>query len=261
VSPGFWTDANDYSASLQFKWNEQALYIAATVADDVLQLYPSDVSFVPRPNYDGMSVHLGLANPLDPNRTTYGPLDFHVLVQPWGPGPDTGNVLLTKVPQSNSRFLAISLALRWKRVSFGYTMEASIPWDALTTTGLPMAGQTIGFNVVGHDYDARAPLVDSEFSFTRLPGSDTDPRAWTTAVLQPPPAYFHGDFDGDGAVTVKDAAIALGTVGGLRAAGTPTAPGQGSVAQPVVPADGVVSLDAVVHILRQVSGLEEKWPG
>lgn len=258
LNPGFWSGTNDYAGAVQLKWNPQAVYVAANVTDDVLKLHPSDINSAPE--YDGLSLYLGLANPLNPSRTVYDASDFHIRMQPWGPGPDGGSVLLTKVPVQEPVFLAMSRDVHWKRTSTGYTMEAYVYWHTLGIPAAPVAGQTIGINLVAHDYDARAPQVDSEFSFTRLPGSDTNPKAWTTAVLLPPP-FIAGDVDGDGQVTMHDAAVAAGQAAGLTAIEDISKLDVAPRTAPGVYGDGKVDLLDVVRILRHVSGLEADWPG
>lgn len=253
--PGHWSGLADYSAQVKLKWDESNLYFAAFVADDVLSLPttsgdPTDpTSLLGR---DGLQMFLRLADHQHGGTQSYTDDDFDVRISADPPVAGTTDYTgIANSPQSRDAIKSIMNIIRFVRLSGGYAIEGSLPWkqpNAWSYT--PAVGGVIGFNLQGRDNDSSAPGTDTLMSLSGLPGAETSPHVWTSAMLLGVPALA-GDINGDGIVDAKDVVLATQLAGGLITTGIPGVNFPGAD----VNGDGVVDMKDAVKVNRIAHGL------
>lgn len=246
--PGKWFGSSDYTAYVQVKWDASALYLAASVTDNILSLpaTPDNQIFF----RDGLELFLGLDPNADPARTTYYvPGDFQILLS----AQDTGGGVLVGQWYSSyaTNIIGTTSNVAMKAVAGGYTLEAAIPWNELDGTTAPVENDVIGFCIVGDDNDLPTPDQQSAFSLTGIPQAWQNPQAWTKATLKGlPPAAVKGDINQDGLVTNADAELAAKVAAGLVPGNSPLV----SIANGDMNADNKITLADVSAIQRKANG-------
>lgn len=212
---GNWGGASDYSASVQVKWDENALYFAVQAKDDDLVLPAStDQGLI---GVDALELFLGIGDDQDNlERVVYDEgNDYDVLLSGM-----PNRVGLWCSPQAHDTLCGTTDHFLFVPSADGYTMEGSIPWSLLSGAFHPTAGTPIGFNLQGIDVDhGSPPPLPTIMSLTGLPDSRTVPHNWTLAFLLGAPAPF--DVNGDGVLDSTDVAITARIAGGLTDAATP----------------------------------------
>jgi hypothetical protein len=250
--PGHWSGLADYSAQVKLKWDTDNLYFAAFVADDVVSLPASPVDPTDLLGRDGLQMFLSLSDHQHNGGTSYTDSDFDVRIS--ADPPAAGTVDYTAIansPQSRDALKGVLNVIKFVRLAGGYAIEGSLPWkqpNAWSYT--PAIGGVIGFNLQGRDNDSSAPGTDTLMSLTGLPGAETTPNTWTSAILLGGPPLL-GDINQDGVVDSKDVILATQLAGGLT---TSTVPG---IAFPSadVNGDGVVDMKDAVKVNRIAHGL------
>jgi hypothetical protein len=219
--PGHWTGPADYSGQVKLKWDEENLYFAVFVADSVLSLpaKPNPDDLLGR---DGLQFFLGLSDHQHSfGGESYSDDDWDVRLSMDPPAPGTPDPTPLIVGWGHSVAKPIIGNIRARIFSGGYGFEGALPWkqpEAWTFTAA--RDKVIGFDLQGRDNDQQVPATDTLMSLTGLPGAETMPNRWTTAILlgNPPIA---GDINSDGVIDAKDVKIALRLAGGLQDAATP----------------------------------------
>lgn len=243
LPPGTWNGPNDYSARVQVKWNEDALFLAAQVKDDdvVLPTAPdADLT-----QFDALEIFLGVSEDQDNlERRSYDDgEDYDVLLSGM---PNRAAVWCS--PQGKDGGLCGTTDhFLYTRTDDGYTMEGSIPWALLDKSFHPTVGTPIGFNLQGVDRKAGSITV-ADFSLTGLPDSRISPHNWTLAFLLGAPAPF--DVNGDGVLDSTDVQITARIAGGLTDAAAPGLYPKNADAD----GNGVIDLKDALAIDRKVNG-------
>ena len=229
IRPTVWKGVADYCATFRFAWDNQALYVAADVKDDVPRNNNQDCGL--EWAGDGFEVFWGF-DQSSPGRTKQiDGQDFHwyISATPAGMEPTWAYESVGgTVQKPNDDCSTGGNAKIFDRADGkpGYVMEVRIPWSEWKGTdgkahAAPVAGQLNGFTMFGNDGDKEtaAPGFDQEIamSWANIPGPSGNPSAWLTIQLGGA-AAAKGDLNGDGKIDIKDATISLSIAVGLRIA-------------------------------------------
>jgi len=137
-----WKGPQDLSATVQLTWRPEALFVAATVTDDIFRQTQRGMNLW---KGDHLELYLDTAPDTDPGTTILGPRQFEIGLSP-GNFSHTGDALTEITPEAYV-FLPAGITTEGtqvaaQRTANGYTIEASIPWeifDFKPQTGLPLA--------------------------------------------------------------------------------------------------------------------------
>lgn len=173
-----WDLSSDLQATWRLAWDEENLYVAVTVVDDVHVQTQQGTQI-----FRGDSVEMQIDTEPAAGASRVNPATYQLILSP---GDFEG------LPPSAVRFRgtgggdlvqetghAINLAARER--SNGYTLEAAIPWRDLNTTA--SAGASFGLALSANDNDtpgsARQEVMLSNVPTRTL----TDPSTWGTLIL------------------------------------------------------------------------------
>ena len=192
-SMGLWNNPDDFSALAYLMWDEEKLYLASEVRDDL------PFRYLETPDIDGvdaLSLYINTDAEADPGRKIFASTDFRVLFaidnQRFPTAVDRDAVLLKSGFQSlgmeGDRNVLIGYEVAVKTTDNGYMLELSLPFSALANERIPVlkpeAGMQLGFNLQFMDLDeATEDEVDSigdRVSFiTLFPGNPAkNPADW-----------------------------------------------------------------------------------
>jgi LmbE family N-acetylglucosaminyl deacetylase len=175
------TDAGDLTGSFRASYDENFLYVALEVTDDVLvsNIAPNDI----KGHWRSDSVEITI----DPSGTSEHTLTtFKTGIFPF----DTeGNTQAERDADANQGPIAITapdMQFAAMRTDDGYTLEVAIPWNAVP--GEVTAGQPFGFNVLLYDCDKAEAAVGENCNEARTAWSawgqiQGNPRLWGRATL------------------------------------------------------------------------------
>ena len=169
---------DDLQARVWLGWDDQALYVATRVRDDVLS-QPSRGSSL----YLGDSVEIqldaDLAGDFDSNE--FDADDWHIGLSP-GNFEDLAPEAYVWTPRAMTGAQAgIRVAARPLNGASGYTLEAAIPWRLLNVK--PGDGQALGFTFSVSDNDSPTPAQEAMLS-TSATRQWHRPQTFNTLVLQ-----------------------------------------------------------------------------
>lgn len=192
IRPSKWTGTNDYSLTARFAWDNNYLYLAYDVTDDVPRVSLDDPTQAW--NGDGAEVYFGF-DQSKPGRTAYLPnTDFQIAIST-GQNPVwevlQGGITIF-LPADDSPFAPKKHLVVVDRPG-GYIFEARVPWAMLTgksgkTNAPPIPGQLVGFNVFANDGDnPDRPAQEKAMGFTGRPQAYTNPSAWATVQMDAAP--------------------------------------------------------------------------
>jgi len=258
VLPGAWDGPDDYTASVRLKWDVWTLSFFLDVHDDAVSFPATSLSDAY--SRDGLEMFLGLDTSASPNRRTYAPGDFQLVIT--ADDTTTGFSGVWYSPQAPDKFNGPSPMLVARRTSTGYALEGDIPWATLTPLfPIALEGRIIGFNLMGKDNDTAQPAEQSAFSLSGLPRSSTGPAYWTTAILNGIPAIY-GDVNTDGQLNMRDVmhiiAMGAGLASGTNLHVADVAPSPSGAPRGF--GDGRVDLRDALRVLRFLQGFEPGWP-
>jgi hypothetical protein len=176
-----WDGSEDLTAVWQLAWDNNNLYVAVTVTDDVHVQTASGNQI-----FRGDSVDMQF----DTNRDVdfgngLSPDDFQITLSPGdfaGSSPSafryqgtTGGAILDAAGGN-------SVTVAAQQAGTGYTLEAAIPWTDLNTT--PSVGLTIGLALNANDNDTVGTAVQ-EVMISHMPNRTlTNPTTWGTLTLR-----------------------------------------------------------------------------
>ncbi len=169
---------DDLQARVWLGWDDQALYVATRVQDDVLS-QPSHGSSL----YLGDSVEIqldaDLAGDFDSNE--FDGDDWHIGLSP-GNFADLAPEAYVWTPKAMTGAQAgIRVAARPLSGASGYTLEAAIPWRLLNVK--PGDGQSVGFTFSISDDDSPTPVQEAMLS-TSASRQWHRPQTFNTLVLE-----------------------------------------------------------------------------
>lgn len=152
------TSANDLSASAKYLWDENYVYVLATVTDDNKQNDSPNVY-----DDDAVEFYFDINND---KATAYGTNDVQYSFG-WNDGTTVG-ALPSGRATTNITYSSVT-------TSNGYIVEARIPWSTLQ--GTPTLGQNIGIDFMVNDDD------DGSTRDGKLSWNATEDQAWQNPSL------------------------------------------------------------------------------
>lgn len=174
-----WDGTEDLTAVWRLAWDEEYLYVAVDVEDDVhVQTQTGNQIF------RGDSVEIQLDTDPAANAASVNPDTFQII---FSPGDFAG------LPPSAFRFQGTdggrlvdapdhSVTVAAQRTAGGYQLEASIPWRDVDVA--PEPGMELGLALNANDNDTPGTGVQ-EVMMSNAPGRTlTDPRTWGTLRLE-----------------------------------------------------------------------------
>ncbi len=179
-----WEGPEDVSARFAVAWDENALYLAAVVTDDV---------FAHTESASGFNLFRGDALELLLDRDLYDDFtsrvlngdDYHIGLSPGIGQPGNAPEAYRWFPQALRGSLPqVVVAARATGQAGGYVVEAAIPWDVLG--GPPQAGAYLGFALRVSDNDLPEQTVQqSMVANVAPPHVYNNPITWGNLVLLP----------------------------------------------------------------------------
>lgn len=176
-----WDGSDDLIANWQLAWDNEHLYLAATVIDDIhVQNQTGNTIF----RGDSLDIQID-TNRSDDFGPSLSPDDFQIT---FSPGDFAG------LPPSAFRFQGTSAGemldaagLHGIRVAAqsqpdGYILEAAIPWRDLNT--VPATGMIFGLALNATDNDEPGTAVQEIMKSSAANRAFGDPTTWGTLVLQ-----------------------------------------------------------------------------
>lgn len=176
--PENWAGANDLNGIVRASWDEEFLYIAAQVVDDVIVQDNTGDRI-----YEGDAVEVYLDMNLEADFDDEGLSDDDTLAH-FSPGNFAGNAPYFWVFQAPDRNdLTSSASLATTRTAIGYDIEIRLPWRALRLT--PSAGTVLGYAIALDDNDnPGAPDQETQVT-TSLELPYPNPTNWGNLFLDP----------------------------------------------------------------------------
>jgi LCP family protein required for cell wall assembly len=176
-----WQDAADASASWNIAWDDQYLYIAARVKDDV---FTRGETATGENLFRGDSLELWVS--IDPGSRTdkLSEREFQLGISPGdlnsgAPNPEA--YLWLPQPYKGQPLEGMQVASR--KIEGGYDLEAAVPWSAFHLVPFPVQG--FGFALAVNDDDTPGS-AEQESQVTNVTDAKlTDPRSWGVLVLDP----------------------------------------------------------------------------
>ncbi|MDD5423962.1 MAG: sugar-binding protein [Candidatus Omnitrophica bacterium] len=171
-----WSGKEDLSADIYLLWDDDAMYVAAKVTDDV----PFDNSKEGPDIWDGDAVEimLGLDEAADPGRMFFGKRDYQIGITP-GNGKDikAGEWVWRRDDYEGGIEVA---SVKWDK---GYIIESRIPFKVLGGFK-PEIGRKIDFDVSVDDGDTHKREL--QFTWHGTKNVFSDPSEWGIAVFAAP---------------------------------------------------------------------------
>ncbi|MFA5164825.1 MAG: sugar-binding protein [Candidatus Omnitrophota bacterium] len=171
-----WSGKEDLSADIYMLWDDDALYVAAKVTDDV----PFDNSKEGPDIWDGdaLEIMLGLDDKADPKRMFFGKKDYQIGISP---GNEKDIKAGEWVWRRDDYVGGIEVAsVRWDK---GYIIESKIPFKALGGFK-PEVGRKIDFDISVDDADTHKREL--QFTWYGTKNVYADPSEWGIAVFAAP---------------------------------------------------------------------------
>lgn len=171
-----WNGKEDLSADLFFLWDDENLYVAGHITDDVPFANSKEAGDI----WDGdcIEITLGMDENADPERPYFGKADYQIGLSPgnnkdvkpsdwiWRRDDYTGGIEVTSKP-----------------IDGGYAIEAKIPFTVLGGYK-PSVGKKIGLDIAVDDGDKDKREIQFVWSGTK--NFYVEPGDWGTAVLAGP---------------------------------------------------------------------------
>ena len=176
--------ADDLSGNVMVGWDEQRLYLAARVKDDV---YVQNASGENIFKGDSLEVLMDKDVPGDFYQQALSRDDFQLGITPGSPEPGNGPYAYLWFPQAYAGVIT-PVKVGAMRVGDGYRVEAAIPWALFGID--PRRGAHYGFAVSISDNDRRNENVQQSMVTTVAGRVLTDPTSWGDLTLvrtAPPP--------------------------------------------------------------------------
>ncbi len=179
-----WEGKDDLSADIYLLWDDENLFIAAKVTDDV----PFDNSKEGPDIWDGdaLEIMLGMDDKADPERMFFAKSDYQIgLSTGNGKDIDPGEWVWRR-DDYQSGIEVVSKP--WDK---GYIIEARIPFAVLGGFK-PETGKKFDFDIAVDDSDIHKREL--QFAWTGSTNLYSDPSQWGVAVLEAPKSAFAVSF-------------------------------------------------------------------
>ena len=190
---GQWEGPEDLSLNVYAMWDEENLYIAATIMDDTPFMYregfPPDMA-------DSLVIFLGTDASLDPERTEYAAEDFRITMviddYYFNTGIDRDMIADDKgfesIGADGDEQVLDGYDCAIEEIDGGYTFEAVIPLSNLSNDEIPVlvpeAGMVLPFEIGMFDLDFPCPgVATARIQWAgRSMDVDTDPSLWALPI-------------------------------------------------------------------------------
>jgi hypothetical protein len=173
------TRAPTLRAVWRLAWDEQHLYVAVVVEDDVhVQNQTGNLIF------RGDSVEMQFETQYERHSSRIGPSNFQVIMSPgdFGALPPSAFRFRGNEQEQIRDYIGHNIVVSAQRTTVGYNLEAAIPWDNLHHT--PAAGQVLGLALNANDNDTPGTAVQ-EMMMSHVPTRTLlDPTSWGTLTLR-----------------------------------------------------------------------------
>ena len=192
--PGQREDENDFSLDFYVMWDEENIYLAATILDDTPFMYREGFP----PDMADTLVLLICTDPnADPERTEYVAEDFRVSMviddYYWNTGIDRDMIEDDKgfetIGEDGDEQVLEGYEAAVQEIEGGYTLEIKIPWENFSNENIPAlvpeAGMVVSFDVGMFDLDFPCPGVATARIEWAGPSQDVDedPSLWGTLTF------------------------------------------------------------------------------
>ncbi len=171
-----WTGKEDLSADIYLLWDDDALYVAAKVTDDV----PFDNSKEGPDIWDGdaIEIMLGLDEKADPKRMFFVKQDYQIGISPGNEKDIKAGEWVWRRDDYEGGIEVASV--KWDK---GYIIESKIPFKALGGFK-PEVGRKIDFDISVDDGDTHKREL--QFTWYGTKNVYADPSEWGIAVFAGP---------------------------------------------------------------------------
>lgn len=164
---------DDLAYTASFAWDDERLYVAVDVSDDVLQFPATGTTL-----WQNDSFCLCLDAKGD-TEGRYQADDYQLVFAPSNAGGKAEQRLYRNpaIPEGPAAFIRFAATVRAK----GYRVEAAIPWKSLTAAA-PKAGQRLGLSHFVHDNDGDAAAIRM-IAWGNDPDPAANPITWGHLIL------------------------------------------------------------------------------
>jgi len=174
-----WTGAADLSATARVLWDDDNIYIAIQVADDVFGPHPSAMH-----KGDSVEVYFDTELAKDLVEHRYSEDDSHLKLAP--PADQKGGLrVVLKQRSRGNRHAELPLdevKSAWQKTANGYQVEVSVPWKLIRRE--PVAeGLEIGFDILLNDSDGKGQFKQWMFWSSNKTTCFKDPTSFGRLVL------------------------------------------------------------------------------
>lgn len=190
---GQWTDESDLSVQAYLMWDEENLYLGATILDDTPFMYregfPPDMA-------DSLVLFLSTDPEADPERAEYTANDFRLTMviddYYYNTGIDrdmiADNQGFESAGMDGDMQVLTGYECAVEEIEGGYTFESVIPLANFSNDNIPAlvpeAGMTLGLDFGMFDLDFPCPGVATvRIQWNANADADTNPSLWGTVTL------------------------------------------------------------------------------
>mgnify|MGYP001202623289 CR=1 FL=1 len=174
-----WTGVGDASADYALAWDDDRLYLAVRVADDVfVQTERGDTLF----RGDSLELLFDADLGADFDSTSLSNDDIQVGLSPGDFASVGADTYLWFPSALKGASTGVTLAAR--KTAGGYDLEAAIPWSLFNVR--PAAGARYGFLLSLNDNDAPGTAAQQSMISSTVGRRLTDPTTWATLELRAP---------------------------------------------------------------------------
>ena len=174
---GSWTGTSDLNAAFRVGWDNNYLYVAAKVIDDV---YVQNASGGDTYKGDSLEVLLDANLGGDYSSTVLNSDDYQVVMSPGLGSVDGQKEAVFYYPASTSGSRG-NVIIGASSFSGGYRISAAIPWADFNIT--PYAGAHYGFALSVSDNDDTTQNVQQSMVSSNPGRKLTNPTTWATLIL------------------------------------------------------------------------------
>ena len=177
-----WNGEADLSARVMWSWDENNLYLAARVKDDV---YVQNASGDQIYKGDSLEIFMDTNVSTDFYRQALDADDYQLGISPGSSQPGNSPEAYLWYPQAEAGTRQ-KVKVGAMPVEDGYRIEASIPWNIFGVN--PKSGQHLGFAFSVSDNDKPGDRVQQSMVSNVATRSLTDPTTWGDLALSSSPA-------------------------------------------------------------------------
>ncbi len=177
-----WDGSEDLTATWQLAWDNNNLYLAVTVLDDIhVQIQSSNLIF----QGDSVDMQLDTDRLGDFERNNLSSDDFQITLSPGDFNTLPASVWRWTATDNGSLLDAPDhgIIVRAQRTDTGYLIEAAVPWRDLNVT--PSNGLVLGASFNATDNDRVGTAVQEVFYSHIASRTLLSPNTWGTLTLAP----------------------------------------------------------------------------